>query len=474
MIKNSFILVYIGLTTLLIMITFITSIFEFPLNALIQSISLLIILIVFFLIIRKRFKPLLIIFQKTLKDVAKNDLTLDKEDLQNIDSISNFTLSNPIKILKYTNRLLQNQNTILETTCSDRDYVNKSRKLQDTIINLNHSIVTTKKTEILLDEILKTAIETIDESDAGSVMVPNNDGSAKFVSAMGMDLEELQKISMRIEDTFVYKINKENEFKPVIIRDKISFNTNHFQEVNSDLFKSSGSNEYPCSLTAPIVIDNTIYGVLCLDSRSTNAFNKDDLRMMEYFTSEMAIVIKNSRLINKAIQLSKYDSLTNIHNRHFFEEIVRMAFEEASRYKGKLHIVLFDLDNFKYVNDTHGHVCGDKVLQKFAGTISNSIRGSDVFARFGGDEFIALFRNSNTENVEKRISEIKKVLDKSPLITGDIEYNIKFSYGIAGFPENGVRLEELLKAADINMYKNKETNKKEEKNETGFRLSGKK
>ncbi|MEA1911266.1 MAG: sensor domain-containing diguanylate cyclase, partial [Spirochaetota bacterium] len=340
-------------------------------------------MLIFFLFIRKKFKPLLVIFQKTLKDVAKNDLTLDKEDLRHIESISNFTLSNPITIIKYTNRLLKNQNTILETACTDRDYISKSKKLQDTIINLNHSIIKTKKTETLLDEILKTAIATIDDSDAGSVMVPRSDGSAEFVSASGMDLEELQKIDIKIEDTFVYKVNKENEFKPVIIRDKIKFNNEYLPHINNDFFESSGSNKYPCSLSAPIVIDNIIYGVLCLDSRSTNAFNKDDLRMMEYFTSEMAIVIKNSRLINKAMRLSKFDSLTNIHNRQFFEEIARMAFEEATRYKGQLHIVLFDLDNFKSVNDTHGHACGDKVLQKFSSTISNSIRGSDVFARFG-------------------------------------------------------------------------------------------
>ncbi len=461
MLKNSFVLVYLGLTTLLILVTSITSIIGFPLNALIQSISLFIVMLIFFLIIRKKFKALLIIFQKTLKDISKNDITLDKEDLLKIENISNFTLSNPIKILKYTNLLLKNQNTFLEAACNDRDYISKSRKLQNTIINLNHSIVTAKKTEIILDEILKTAIETIDDSDAGSVMVPKSDGSAKFVSAMGMNLEELQKISIKIEDTFVYILNKEKEFKPVIIRDKIAFNKNHFHETNSDLFKSSGSNEYPCSLGAPILIDNTIYGVLCLDSRSTNAFNTDDLRMMEYFTSEMAIVIKNSRLINKAIQLSKFDSLTNIHNRHFFEEIARIAFEEAVRYKEPLHIVLFDLDNFKLVNDTYGHACGDKVLQEFSRTISNSIRGSDVFARFGGDEFIALFRKSNTENVEKRISEIKKELDDNPLKTENVDYKIKFSFGIASFPDEGASFQELVKTADSNMYKNKELNKKE-------------
>lgn len=400
------------------------------------------------------------IYQKTIKDVVKNDLTLDDEDLKNIESLSNFTFANPKMIIKFTNLILQNQNTMLQTAKTDRDFINKSKKLRDTIIDLNHSIITTEKTETLLDEILKSAINTIEDSDAGSVLIPKSDGSAEYVSAMGMNLEELKKIDINIKDTFVYKLNKNNEFKPIIVRDKSKF-VNNSHPFNGKYFESSGSNEYPCSLSAPIILENTIYGVLCLDSRSTSAFNKEDIRMLEYFTSEMAIVIKNNRLISKAIQLSKFDSLTNIHNRHFFEEIARMAFEEAVRYKGQLHIVLFDLDNFKIVNDTHGHSCGDKVLQKFAGTISSSIRGSDVFARFGGDEFIALFRNSNTENVEKRIAEIKKELDSTPLKTENLEYTVKFSYGIASFPKEGVSYQELVKSADTNMYKNKELNKKE-------------
>ncbi len=454
---------YLGLTALLIIVAYITSIFGFPLNVLIQSVSLLIVMIILFLLIRKKFKPLLMIFQKTLKEVAKNDLTLDKEDLEHIEAISNFTLSNPVTILKYTNRLLKNQNTILETTSNDRDYINKNKKLQDTILKLNHSIVTTKKTETLLDEILATAIRTIEDSDAGSLLVPGEDGFVKYISAFGMNLEDLHKVKMKIEDTFVVKLNKKDEFNPVIVRDKINFIQNFNQGDNTDFFESSGTYDYRCSLSAPIVIDSTMYGVLCLDSRSVNAFNKEDIRMMEYFTSEMAIVIKNSRLINKAIQLAKYDSLTNVHNRHFFEEIARMAFEEAQRYKGHLHVVLFDLDNFKTVNDTYGHENGDNVLKLFAEMFSKSIRGSDVFARFGGDEFIALFRNSTAENVEKRIISIIKELEKSSLTFGSSKYIVKFSYGIAGYPEEGTTLEELLRTADAHMYKNKELNKKEEK-----------
>jgi diguanylate cyclase (GGDEF)-like protein len=461
MFKSSFLLTYITLTMAILIVVTASTFISYPYSLAIQIFSIITIMTVFIMRMRYGFKSSLKIFQNTIKKVALNDPSLDDEDMLQIKSISDSTFINPKMLVKYANTLLINQSTILEAVSNDRDFINRNKKLQDTIIKLNHSIVTTEKTETLLDEILRTAIDTIEDGHAGSVLIPRSDGSIKYVSAIGMKLEELRKIKINIKDTFVYRLNKENEFKPIIVRDKIKFNKDFHPDQSYKYFETSGSNEYPCSLSAPIVLEDTIYGLLCVDSRSTSAFNKDDLRMMEYFTSEMAIVIKNSRLINKAIQLSKFDSLTNVHNRHFFEEIARIAFEEVSRYKGQLHIVLFDLDDFKTVNDMNGHQSGDDVLKKFSDTFSKSIRGSDIFARFGGDEFIALFRNSSTENVEKRISGIKRELEKSPMTFNSSEYKIKFSYGIAGYPEDGTSLEELLRTSDANMYSNKENNKKE-------------
>ena len=407
----------------------------------------------------KRLKSSLKIFRATIKKVAKNDPSLDDADILTINSISNSTFFNPKLLIKYSNLLLINQNTILEAARSDRDFIDRNRKLQDTIINLNHSIVSNENMETLLDEILKAAISTISDSNAGSVMIPDSKGNVKYIAAVNMDLKELKKTRMKIQDTYVYKLRENEELKPVIVRNKIKFNKEFHTHKNNKFIDKSGANDYLCALSAPIIIDNIIYGILSLDSRSTDAFDHEDLRIMEYFTSEMAVVIKNSRLVTKAFHLSKYDSLTNVHNRHFFEDIAKMAFEEAYRYKGHLHIVLFDLDDFKSVNDIHGHESGDRVLKDFSKTISDSIRGSDVFARFGGDEFIALFRNSDTTNIEKRITTIKDELSESSLKFNDIEYSIRFSYGISSFPDDGTILEELLRTADKHMYKNKKQNK---------------
>lgn len=450
---------YLLLAIILISIIFITSLFSFPFLPLVQSVSMGLAMVTFFLIIRSRLKPSLTFFHKIMKDVIKNDLTLDDTDIKIINSFSSFTLLNPKMLLKYTNLILKNQNTMLKVTCSDRDYIYKNRKLQNTIISMNHSIIATENTELLLDKILKTAIKSISGSDAGSIMVPDNNGVAKYATAIGMDIAILQKTNLKFKDTFVFKRNEGKIIKPVIVRDKHSFNIKYHTKKNNQLIKDSGANIYPCTLSAPISVDNSIYGVLNIDSKSTDAFDLDDLRMMEYFTSEIAIVIRNSRLINKAMHLSKFDSLTNVNNRHFFEEIAKLAFGEAARYKGKLHIVLFDLDNFKSVNDIYGHESGDKVLISFTKTISSLIRGSDVFARFGGDEFIALFRNSNTNDIEKKITSIKKELLDSPLKFNNTVHQIQFSYGISRFPEDGTSLEKLLRTADTRMYENKKQNK---------------
>ncbi|MCK4964386.1 MAG: hypothetical protein KAS54_04835, partial [Dehalococcoidia bacterium] len=212
--------------------------------------SVIIIMMSFFLIMRKRLKSSLKIFQTTINKVAKNDPSLDDADILTINSISNSILFNPKLLIKYTNTLLINQNTILEATCSDRDYIERNKKLRETIINLNHSIVADENMESLLEKILVAAISTINESVAGSVMVPDNNGMVKYTAAIGMDLIELQKTRLRFEDTFIFKTKTGNELKPVIIRNKSEFIQKHLDPKDTDILARAGTSAYPCVLSA--------------------------------------------------------------------------------------------------------------------------------------------------------------------------------------------------------------------------------
>ncbi len=422
-------------------------------------ISVPVLMSLYFFILKKNVQPSLKIFQKTILDAVTEDPTFNDDDIEKVKKFSDSFFINPRMLIKYSNNLLLNQKTILDAAHSDRDFIEKNNRLREAIISLNHSILSDKSMENLLEEILEIAINTIDGSVAGTVIIPDSNGMVKYTAASGMDLEKLRRTKLKFQDIILLKMNNNKVLKPTIIRNKARLIDELMEPEDAEIYNTAGAFEYVSTLCAPIFIDNTIYGVLSVDSSDKTAFNSDDIRMMEYFTSEMALVIKNSRLISKAFHMSKYDSLTNVHNRHYFEDMAGIVTDEVQRYGGKLHFVLFDLDDFKVVNDSYGHESGDRVLKKFAEAIKSSIRGSDLFARYGGDEFIAYFRNSSSKDIENKIQAISDRFDKKPLLFKGQEYRIRFSYGIAEFPENGSSLEELLRQADDKMYECKRISK---------------
>jgi len=157
----------------------------------------------------------------------------------------------------------------------------------------------------------------------------------------------------------------------------------------------------------------------------------------------------------KAKRLAEHDSLTGLANRYAFEEALRVNITQQPRDDAKLALILFDLDNFKYINDTHGHGIGDKLLKQVADSVSHCLRGNEVFARLGGDEFAIILSNLHTiDNVTRVTKRILASLDKVFNITG-IEVNMSASIGIAIYPDNSVDANELLKFADIAMYRAK-------------------
>lgn len=409
----------------------------------------------------------LIFLQHTMKKISKTDPTLTANDHDVINTLTELKSFDVKKLVQFTNTLLLNQQTLLKSALSDRDFIDKNKKLRDSVIDLNQLIVTGEEITTLLQHLLTTAVDIIEDCDAGIILqVTNNENILKPAAYIGYKMEYLDQTDFNLQDTYLYQLGKLNEPKPLLVRDRKKIDKKYHSPGELAKYEKAGFYEYNTVLTAPVIVAEKFYGIVSLSSRTKRGFTRDDLQLMEYFTSEMGVVIKNSLLIQKALFLSKHDSLTNVHNRHFFEDVTNLVIYDAKRYKRSIHIVLFDLDNFKEINDTYGHTAGDLVLQTFAKTVSTSIRESDIFARFGGDEFIALFRTDNKTELEKRISTIIKKLETTPVTLKSTKYYIKYSFGIAGFPEDGQNYDELLQVADKNMYRHKAENKKDSEEKT--------
>jgi len=157
--------------------------------------------------------------------------------------------------------------------------------------------------------------------------------------------------------------------------------------------------------------------------------------------------------------LANYDSLTGLFNRYYFNLQFERLMSHANRYKTNLALILFDIDNFKRINDSLGHKAGDSVLIKTAKLVKNVLRDSDYFFRIGGDEFTIIMENFHSSNeVKLLIKRIQQVL-KTSIEVDDLSFHISLSIGVSLFPEHGKDIDTLQKSADIAMYRAKKDGK---------------
>ena len=171
--------------------------------------------------------------------------------------------------------------------------------------------------------------------------------------------------------------------------------------------------------------------------------------------------ITQKKLKDRKIEfLAHYDILTKLPNRSHFNELLINAILHASRTREFLGVLFLDLDRFKLLNDTRGHLAGDALLQQVANRLIDCIRETDCVSRFAGDEFVVLLTHFNDlERCKTTIEQIVKKLVyelSRPYQIGSTQFNTSVSIGIAIFPSHGTTAPELIKNADTAMYAAKE------------------
>jgi diguanylate cyclase (GGDEF)-like protein len=152
--------------------------------------------------------------------------------------------------------------------------------------------------------------------------------------------------------------------------------------------------------------------------------------------------------------LAYRDSLTDLYNHRYFHEQLGHEVERANRYGRPISVILMDLDHFKEVNDTYGHLVGDKLLSFIGQVISNQVRGADIAARYGGDEFAILLPDTPREQAEITARKLAKAITTSRTYVGLLGTGVPLSasFGIAACPDEARTVTELLQLADDRLY----------------------
>lgn len=161
----------------------------------------------------------------------------------------------------------------------------------------------------------------------------------------------------------------------------------------------------------------------------------------------------------KLQRLAITDELTQTFNRRHFMEVAEGVFLQAQRGREPFSVVLLDADDFKQVNDAHGHLVGDEVLRQLAENIRKSIRKHDLLARYGGEEFIVLLPDTHLEEALEVARRIHEAILRNPAQVGDKPLKVTVSMGVSTFEPTMQSLDEVLSLADKAQYQAKHTGK---------------
>ncbi|MBZ5706919.1 MAG: diguanylate cyclase [Acidobacteriia bacterium] len=205
-------------------------------------------------------------------------------------------------------------------------------------------------------------------------------------------------------------------------------------------------------LCIPISYGETLLGVLNVESRREDAFSPQDVLIMNTLADLLATALHNAFVFQKLQQQSITDGLTGIKTRRFFWESLSSEWKRASRSGRPFSVVLMDLDKFKQVNDTLGHLEGDLVLARVGRLLEQKCRQSNVVARYGGDEFIILMPETGVEQAQILAERLRLWICTDPMLQ---EHEITGSFGVASFPVHGFTVEDIIRIADAGMYVSK-------------------
>jgi len=208
-----------------------------------------------------------------------------------------------------------------------------------------------------------------------------------------------------------------------------------------------------CLVSLPLISGENKLGVINFGRELLPTFSEETVKLFETISNLIVVAIQNSRLFEQTRELAIHDELTGLFNRRFIFQLLESEWDRARRFGDPLSVILVDIDHFKSLNDTYGHLMGDEVLRRVAAVLEESIRRTDTAGRYGGEEFLILL--PKTDEVEAMVvaEKIRQTLENHEM---PVDRAVTVSGGVCSTKhELGDRSADLVAAADSMLYRAK-------------------
>lgn len=213
----------------------------------------------------------------------------------------------------------------------------------------------------------------------------------------------------------------------------------------------------------PLKIRDKVLGVIEFVNKTDLATLHDfDIEMLTTVADFAAIALENARNFEQVSRLTITDDITGLYNARHLQSLLQQEIELATELGTECSLIFFDLDFFKRVNDTHGHLIGTSLLAELGTFVSGMLDSNHAAARYGGDEFVIIMRNTSKQEATAFCKELRDRLNSTVFLSAEnLAISVTASFGIATFPEDADNNQQILHLADERMYTIKSSGKNE-------------
>lgn len=318
-----------------------------------------------------------------------------------------------------------------------------------------HELGKALTSSLQLDQVLLTIMEKIHEfirPDTWSLLLVDEvKQDLYFQIATGRGSQALKDVRVKLGQGIAGWVAQTGQ--PVIVPD-VSKDTRFFSKVDEKTKIETRS-----IVAVPVRFRDHCLGVIELvNCIGPEGFNDRDLALLEALADYAAIAIENARHVKRIHELTITDDCTTLYNSRHLHDVLDREIYRSQRYGFELSLIFIDLDYFKRVNDSYGHLVGSKLLREIGHAIRTNCRQIDSAFRYGGDEFVVLLPQTSRENAASVARRLHELIRKQLWLTEEgLNVRVTASVGVASFPSDAKTKSELLHLADEAMYLVKNT-----------------
>ena len=302
-------------------------------------------------------------------------------------------------------------------------------------------------------ELVVERIRQLIPSEAWSLMmVDEQKQELVFEAALGARARDVAAFRLKIGEGVAGWVAQSG--KPVIVNDAARDPRFSARVDTSTQFETRSI------LCAPLVSRGRTIGVLEIINKRGGGFTRHDLSLLLTLVEPCAIAIENAILFQRTEQLTITDDLTRLFNSRYLNLYLGREIKRCKRHGIPLSVIFLDLDGFKGINDQYGHLAGSMTLTEVGGILTRCVRESDILARYGGDEFVAVLPETPAAGAMIIAERIRKSIASHAFLESQgLQARLTASIGIASYPDHGLTPEGLVQKADQAMYRVKERDK---------------